>query len=77
VEIGAGVRSSSACASNCVNGPEHGLSSAATLSCSIYVYGHPVLQPKYFMRMINFKFSMPRYLTNNHVIPQFCGIYQS
>jgi uncharacterized protein YfcZ (UPF0381/DUF406 family) len=27
--------------------------------------------------MINFKFSMPRYLTNKHVTPQFCRIYQS
>ena len=73
--MGAGVRSSSACASNLVNGPEHGLSLSATLSSSIYLYGHPVLQAKYLMRMINFKFSMPRNLTNNHVIPQFCGIY--
>ena len=37
----------------------------------------PVLQAKHLMQMINFKFSAPRYLTNGHVVPQFCGVYKS
>jgi hypothetical protein len=48
-----------------------------TLSFSIYLYIHTACHRKYLIRMMNFKFSLPRYPTGSSVIPQNCGIYQS
>ncbi len=50
----------------------------AKLLCDFFVFDIPARFPaEYFMLMIDFKFLVPRYLTNSHVIPQSCGVNQT
>jgi hypothetical protein len=59
------------------NWPVDWLNRTATLLDSISLYNQPVICTKPMSGHRFFRFGLPRYLAGRHVIPQFCGVFQS